>query len=318
MEPSKTGTGSSAATGTSAPAPAAGSGAAAGGSANAVIASSVSFREGPTTSSNRMRYLKKGEQVEIIALSSKSWYQVKDSTGKAGYVSSDTKYITVTGTLPAAGSFDGANSGNTSGTGNGANPIPTGVTGTNDNASSTGSSSGVTGVVQTDNSGGGAVEPAPSTNTGSADTVSYDVESMIAAGLKYLGTPYEYGSSRQDTRTFDCSDFVRQAFLDGLGISLPADSRGQGQYVRDKGNINYDWHQLKRGDLMFFGDYIGNKPDDYSGIDADKAIITHVAIYLGDGILLHTYSKASGGVKVTENIEDTHWDYRFLYGGSAL
>ncbi|MFS0728386.1 hypothetical protein [Paenibacillus sp. 1P07SE] len=30
---------------------------------------------------------------------------------------------------------------------------------------------------------------------------------------------------------FDYSDFVRQAFIDGAGIKLPAESRQQGQYV---------------------------------------------------------------------------------------
>lgn len=317
-----------------------------GGAANAVIASSVSLREGPSTSTGRIRYLKKGEQVEIIAVPTSYWYQVKDSAGRAGYVSSDSKYITVNGALPDGGGTGPAGGTNgfggtgrasgtsigagTAGSGNGggfagrpaAAATIAGGSGTalGDSGSALGSGGSADGL-SGQPGGGGSAPAAPSsaafTDAG-AGSASPDVEALIAAGMKYLGTPYEYGSSRLDTSTFDCSDFVRQAFMDGLNMTLPADSRSQGQYVRDKGGVIYDWHQLKRGDLLFFGDYAGNKPADYSGIDPDKAFISHVAIYLGDGNLLHTFSKASGGVKVTENIEDTHWDYRFLYGGSAL
>nr|WP_306440429.1 MULTISPECIES: NlpC/P60 family protein [unclassified Paenibacillus] len=50
--------------------------------------------------------------------------------------------------------------------------------------------------------------------------------------MNYLGTPYEFGSIRSNTKTFDCSDFVRQAYLEGTGIILPADSRTQGAYIK--------------------------------------------------------------------------------------
>lgn len=41
-------------------------------------------------------------------------------------------------------------------------------------------------------------------------------QQVIEAGKKYMGTPYEFGSNRSNTRTFDCSDFVRQAFWEGV------------------------------------------------------------------------------------------------------
>lgn len=144
-----------------------------------------------------------------------------------------------------------------------------------------------------------------------------DIESVISAGMKYLGTPYEYASSRYDTKTFDCSDFVRQAFLEGSGLKLPADSRGQAAFVKDKGQIRTDWRQLKRGDLMFFMSYKGYKPSDYTGFDKQAQTVTHVGIYLGNGQVLHTYSVTSGGVKIS-SIAGTAWEYRFLFGGSAL
>lgn len=152
---------------------------------------------------------------------------------------------------------------------------------------------------------------------GQASAATSTVQNVITAGSKYMGTPYEYGSSRSNTRTFDCSDFVRQAFLDGARVRLPADSRGQGDYVKSKGNITTNWRNLNRGDLMFFMSYRGSSPSSYQGFNKMSQRITHVAIYLGNGKMLHTYSNASGGVTVS-TIAGRHWEARFMFGGSAL
>jgi len=156
-------------------------------------------------------------------------------------------------------------------------------------------------------------------NTASAYQVNASsvAKKVIEAGVKYLGTPYEFGSSRNNTSTFDCSDFVRQAFLDGAGIRLPADSHQQGAYVRENGKVSTNWRQLKPGDIKFFMSYQGYKDSDYIGINNLSQTITHNAIYLGDGKVLQTYSKESGGVRI-DSIENKHWEYRFLFGGSAL
>ncbi len=140
---------------------------------------------------------------------------------------------------------------------------------------------------------------------------------VIDAGLKYLGTPYEFGSDRSDTSTFDCSDFVRQAFLDGIQLKLPSDSKAQGNYVKEHNAIQTDWRQLQPGDLLFFMDYMGSKASDYAGVDKSKEIISHVGIYMGEGKMLHTYSVSSGGVRV-DSIAGTAWEHRYLFGGSTL
>ncbi|MHA6483007.1 C40 family peptidase [Paenibacillus sp. strain BS8-2] len=154
----------------------------------------------------------------------------------------------------------------------------------------------------------------PGSSTGTANA---SVDKMIATGMKYLGTPYEYGSNRNTTTTFDCSDFTKHIFKVALGVTLPADSRQQGTYVKNKGNAVTSISQLKRGDLMFFMSYKGSSKSSYSGVDKSSQRITHVGIYLGDGKVLHTYSNESGGVR-TNDIMGTAWEYRFLYGGSAL
>ncbi|MCM3785224.1 C40 family peptidase [Neobacillus mesonae] len=166
-------------------------------------------------------------------------------------------------------------------------------------------------------SSSGSNSSSSESSTGSNTSSSSTVEKVISAGMKYLGTPYEFGASRSSTKTFDCSSFVRRAFIDGAGITLPADSRQQGTYVKEKGNAKTSISSLKRGDLMFFMSYKGTSKSSYSGINKSTAKITHVGIYLGDGKILHTYSTESGGVKV-DTFTGKHWEYRFLYGGSAL
>lgn len=140
---------------------------------------------------------------------------------------------------------------------------------------------------------------------------------VVHAGLKYLGTPYEYGSNRNNTRTFDCSDFTRQAFLDGAGIKIPSDASKQASYVKRTGKVTHNWTQLQPGDLMFFMSYKGPRPTSYTGLHKPFQAVTHVGIYMGNGKVLHTYSKESGGVKVSK-IAGTHWESRFLFGGSAI
>ncbi|MFD2327640.1 C40 family peptidase [Cohnella sp. GCM10020058] len=164
-----------------------------------------------------------------------------------------------------------------------------------------------------DASAGGTADASADGTTAS----SSDVEKIIAEGMRYIGTPYEYGSDRNTDATFDCSDFVKWIYYRAAGIELPSDSRSQGDYVKKKGTVTSDWRELKRGDLMFFMSYRGTSASAYGDAVKSNAEITHVAIYLGDGKMLQTYSKDSGGVR-TDTIDGTTWEKRYLFGGSAL
>ncbi|WP_025690003.1 C40 family peptidase [Paenibacillus zanthoxyli] len=158
--------------------------------------------------------------------------------------------------------------------------------------------------------------PQPLPAAPAASTAAASIESVIARGMSYLGTPYEFGSSRSDTSTFDCSDFVRQIYLEAANIRLPADSRQQGKWVKESSSAVTDISGLKRGDLMFFMSYKGSSAAAYAGIDKSAERITHVALYLGDGQILHTYSVSSGGVRVGKL--SASWTNRFLFGGSVI
>lgn len=176
--------------------------------------------------------------------------------------------------------------------------VKTGSTGNSGNTGNTGN---------TGNSG----------NTGSTTgQASATVEKVIREGQKYLGTPYEFGSNRSTTTTFDCSDFVRHIYLKAAGVKLPGNSRTQGAWIKEKGTDVNSISQLKRGDLVFFMSYKGSSASNYAGLDKSKQRITHVAMYLGDNKLFHTYSNKSGGVHVGEF--SSSWKNRFLFGGSVL
>lgn len=121
-----------------------------------------------------------------------------------------------------------------------------------------------------------------STNSSSKPTSSQSqagtADKIISAGQKYLGTKYQYGAKAGQTSTFDCSSFV-QFLYKQQGIDLPRSSRSQA-----KVGTSVTVSNLQKGDLIFFKTGGGSQID-------------HVAIYMGDGKILHTIPK--GGVQVS-------------------
>jgi len=124
----------------------------------------------------------------------------------------------------------------------------------------------------------------------SATLVERQADELIAYGEKFLGTPYEFGASTDQTNTFDCSSFVQHVFQNKLSIDLPRVSYNQAKEGQEIG-IN----ELRKGDLLFFS---------ARGLD-----IGHVAIYAGDNKILHTYSKKLG---VHYEPFDGQWKKRFV------
>ncbi|GGH31286.1 C40 family peptidase [Paenibacillus segetis] len=130
----------------------------------------------------------------------------------------------------------------------------------------------------------------------SASLVERQADELIAYGEKFLGTPYEFGASTDQTDTFDCSSFVRHLFLNKLSIDLPRVSYNQAKEGQEVG-----LNDLRKGDLLFFS---------ARGLD-----IGHVAIYAGDNKLLHTYSKELG---VHVGSFDGQWKKRFVTARRVL
>ncbi|CAG7653243.1 NlpC/P60 family protein [Paenibacillus allorhizosphaerae] len=121
-------------------------------------------------------------------------------------------------------------------------------------------------------------------------------DDAIATGLKYLGTPYEFGASSKQTDTFDCSSFTRYIFAQN-GVTLPRDSRQQSQT-----GLEVKVADVRKGDLLFF-----TTPQRKNEKGLQR--IGHVAVYLGDNKVLHTF-RVGIGVTVTEL--DANWKGRIV------
>ncbi len=116
-----------------------------------------------------------------------------------------------------------------------------------------------------------------------------DTENVIAEGMKLLGVPYVYGAVRLHDgagnflkgftkEKFDCSSLMQYIFYYGKGALLSLTTRtqvSQGRAVSDSA--------MKRGDLLFF---TNASRANNTGIER----VGHVALYLGDGYILHTAS----------------------------
>ena len=97
-------------------------------------------------------------------------------------------------------------------------------------------------------------------------------QALIQYAKQFLGNPYVYGGTSL-TDGADCSGFVQQIFKH-FGITTGRSSRDQ--YANAQ-SINFE--QLQPGDLVFYasGDYIN-----------------HVAIYAGDGVIIHAANARTG------------------------
>ncbi|GFZ84388.1 hypothetical protein GCM10008018_33190 [Paenibacillus marchantiophytorum] len=284
----------------------------------AQIVSGVSFRDQASTSSNVIRMLKTNEIVTLTDYVTVNWYKIKDAQGVSGYVSTNSKYIKV---ISNAKIIYGVNFRSQPTSDSSSKVIRMLSKGeevlvtdkVNDSWYKIQDGSGVSGYVSTSSKYISTDFSVNIPNLPLAD----EIEAVIAAGNVYLGTPYEFGSVRGDTSTFDCSDFIQTMFWDALRFSVPGESRDQGEFVKSLGAVSKDWTRLKRGDLMFFSSYKGSKASDYQDVNPLTEPITHVGIYLGNGSLLHTYSIESGGVRV-DTIDGKQWENRFLFGGSVI
>ena len=105
-------------------------------------------------------------------------------------------------------------------------------------------------------------------------------ENVIASAMRFLGTPYLWGGC--SSKGLDCSGLVKTAFfLNGVVLRRNASQQAEeGVEVSPDGFVpGKDEGCLKPGDLLFFGKKA--TPD-------SRGRITHVAIYLGNGRIIHS------------------------------
>lgn len=103
---------------------------------------------------------------------------------------------------------------------------------------------------------------------------------VVNFALQFEGNPYVYGGTSL-TNGADCSGFVMSVFAN-FGITLPRVADAQCAASERK-----SMEELEMGDLLFYGG---------GGID-------HVALYIGDGKIIHASTSATG-IKISD------YDYR--------
>ncbi len=99
---------------------------------------------------------------------------------------------------------------------------------------------------------------------------------ILQTADRYVGTTYVWGGNTPDSG-FDCSGFTRYVFAQ-QGRQLPRTSREQ---ARAGEGVALDYATFLPGDLLLFAE--------------PKEAISHVAIYVGDGRIIHA-SSAMGQV----------------------
>ena len=107
---------------------------------------------------------------------------------------------------------------------------------------------------------------------------SVSAATVVRTAHRYEGVRYSYGGATP-TRGFDCSGFVQYVFA-RHGLDLPRTARQMSQLGEP---LPLDLDELREGDLLFFAD--------------NGTRIDHVAIYLGDGRIIHS-TASGGGVRV--------------------
>lgn len=109
-------------------------------------------------------------------------------------------------------------------------------------------------------------------------------EEIANYACEFVGNPYVWGGTSL-TNGADCSGFVQTLFKE-YGIETPRTA--DCQYFASK---HITEEELQKGDLVFYGSSVSN--------------ISHVAIYLGDGQIVHAKGK-DYGIVISDDYKYAH------------
>jgi cell wall-associated NlpC family hydrolase len=118
---------------------------------------------------------------------------------------------------------------------------------------------------------------------------------MVAQlAMDMIGVPYRYGGA-DPRRGFDCSGLVYYTYT-AKGLAVPRTSQAQFNAAR---KIPLD--RASQGDLVFF---------------QDQEKLSHVGIYLGDGLFVHAPS--SGGTVTVATLDTPYYQRHLVAVGRLL
>lgn len=120
---------------------------------------------------------------------------------------------------------------------------------------------------------------------------------LLAEAKKYIGYPYVWGGSTPET-SFDCSGFVCWA-LNETGLAEVGRTDAQGLHDL---STEISKEEARPGDLVFF-----------QGTYDTPNTVTHVAIYIGNGYMLHA-GKPIG----YSSMETDYWQAHFYAFGRLI
>lgn len=161
---------------------------------------------------------------------------------------------------------------------------------------------GVTGYVSSDYIT--LVDAAGNRADGAAAPAASDLgQRIVAEAMKHLGKPYVYAT--HGPNSFDCSGFVHYCVKQATGGAIVLSTGSAQQWTSAPGQRIYSIDQLQPGDLLFIDDPA------YGG---SYKLVTHVAIYAGNGQIVHA-SSSSTGVIVSPVTEKYH---RYFVGAIRL
>ncbi|MCI8269803.1 MAG: SH3 domain-containing protein [Lachnospiraceae bacterium] len=106
---------------------------------------------------------------------------------------------------------------------------------------------------------------------------------VVNYALQFVGNRYVWGGTNPNTGA-DCSGFVQYVLRNAAGVSLPRTSREQAKAGRAVTSS-----EMLPGDLIFYTNSSG--------------VVNHVAMYIGNGQVVHAASRRSG-------IKISTWNYR--------
>jgi cell wall-associated NlpC family hydrolase len=109
---------------------------------------------------------------------------------------------------------------------------------------------------------------------------------LVNYALQFVGGRYVWGGNDPHTGA-DCSGFVKYCYQHVCGITLERVSRDQAQH-----GTRVSSSQMQPGDLIFYANKSG--------------VVHHVAMYIGNGQIVHAASRRSG-------IKISTWNYRTPY-----